>query len=465
MSLYDTFFTIITSEHIVLQALVPMFFLGVLTLLLVGKQLRDLSLSLCIFSTIVLCFILFQQEIRTFCILNDIEIPFVHHAGNIDEFSLFICAIISLILALMIKCFILWCSRFAASRIADFEGEWHYYDDMGEKKRLIIEVSPHDIKLTPTPECLRWLVDSDGKRNYTFRHEKKTLSLCDELAAFELLRFTLWGRMLKASASDGTWTVSLKKRRHQKITDISDGSTLADWFLDHPDFSPELFLRNDESTWLEYKAGIRKTGHNELQNKSDEWRVAQGLLSMANTEGGLLVLGVGEQKQGARVFLELDPAYNCPPLSDKEAAEEFIRKKLLPWILPASGTWLSKASHKAFFLCTEDRADYELWRAELRIRRIRGTDAFLFFVPASPRPLRLIQTQIFDEKESWANWAQKEKNVPRVVLPIRQGSGAQVTRLEGASMMKAMLRPRTNSTLASFRALSLKLNVLLSEKE
>ena len=301
---------------------------------------------------------------------------------------------------------------------------------------------------------------------------------------------------LKSNKADRPWQMVLKKQ-HMSQKDVVDGDALCDWFLGHPNFRPDIFAQHDESPWLEYKAGIRKRDlpkaeeyirkNNEsfsaaekqisklyeIRDKCCEWHVARALRAFANSGGGLLILGFDEKNLQ---FPPLDAAYG-EMLAPSDEAEKFIRTKLLPWVLPFHGQWAAKAEKddvtdkaggkcKAYSICTDDKNDYELWRAEIRIKRIMGTDGFAFFVPESPEPLRLIERPMYagkkDENE-WFSWAVKEVNAPRILLLVRSGAGANTIHIYGSAMKKHLKKSRVGSLEFGFKALSLKLKHLLEQ--
>ena len=255
------------------------------------------------------------------------------------------------------------------------------------------------------------------------------------------------------------------------IQDIRDGDDLANWFLNHKNFSANLFIENDESPYLEYKAGIKKifepseeartnkkTYEDEKEkHKSEEkfcaYRVGSALLSMANSGGGLLILGVGEDKKDEagikrRRLLRLDPAYEAGDISSTNGIEEFIRQKILPPILPLDGgPWKAEGNHAQVYVYAEDKEEYEVWRTRIHICMIPETEVFAFFTPAAPRPIRLIKIEA--------------KKAPIAQLIIRQGSAAKTSTLAGKSIRMFMDARDGLDYRESFIQLAYKLQNLL----
>jgi len=256
----------------------------------------------------------------------------------------------------------------------------------------------------------------------------------------------------KISQTPSLFKKTMKRKKIRQFEDALTGRAVADWFLDPAHFSMRHLLKHGESDWLEFKAGIRKTGQMPSEYDANEWHVAKALLAMANTEGGLLVLGVEEpQKNGRWYHTELDKAYGEPSidLTDKDQVETFIRKKILPWILPVEGAW--EVGNNIYSICDEDSDDYQLWRSALHICRIEDTAAFAFFIPASPTPLRVIRCMNKNPK-------------PSTMLLIRDSSAAETRSISGHVMKQYMRAPRVGSFQSSFRDLKIKLDFLLDEK-
>lgn len=124
------------------------------------------------------------------------------------------------------------------------------------------------------------------------------------------------------------------------ITPI-DGYTLACRVLDHPGGGVAQLIelaRGGETDWLELKAAMTGRPQDRLPGEKDAdayWHVAKAVLSMANTRGGAVIIGVEDQTLKAVGLQAGDPRN----VIEKEGIEAYRRKEILERIAPANGEW------------------------------------------------------------------------------------------------------------------------------
>lgn len=169
------------------------------------------------------------------------------------------------------------------------------------------------------------------------------------------------------------------------LEDVKDGISLALWFLGHSRFSSSLLHRCRERDWLEFKRALYcdppadtvygaehfpglctgckrranvKPGEKCWENCEERnkalWEVSKAAIALANTGGGVLLLGVDDSL----------PEIGYIPASLRESArdaEAFFRMKLRPAIVPENGTWYISAK-KQWRVVDDSQADYLVWR-------------------------------------------------------------------------------------------------------
>lgn len=111
--------------------------------------------------------------------------------------------------------------------------------------------------------------------------------------------------------------------------------------LYHPGGGVEGLIRiagHQETDWLEFKAATEPMpGDKKAQGlrKDDfRWHVARGLISLANTRGGALLLGVKDDASALGLSVS-DPA----GFLGKGGFDEFVRKVLSHCFAPSAGKW------------------------------------------------------------------------------------------------------------------------------
>ena len=91
-----------------------------------------------------------------------------------------------------------------------------------------------------------------------------------------------------------------------------DGYNLALKVLKHPQGGVEALLRlsgNDESSWLEMKAGMRLLDEDRAKGETEKdlyWNIARAAIEIMNTSGGILLIGIQ------------DKTHDVVPLSDND---------------------------------------------------------------------------------------------------------------------------------------------------
>jgi len=126
---------------------------------------------------------------------------------------------------------------------------------------------------------------------------------------------------------------------------------LAERVLAHPQGGVEALVRlasGQETDWLELKAGLGPPRGEPMEkgtNKCDyQWHVARAVIAMANTSGGVVILGLKEERGKPPEPIGLE---SCDPkgiLADK-GPDDFLRKCVVSAIRPVRGWKAEKAGH------------------------------------------------------------------------------------------------------------------------
>ena len=92
-----------------------------------------------------------------------------------------------------------------------------------------------------------------------------------------------------------------------------------DKVLNHPNGGVDALIDlagGGEADWLEFKADLmpREGQYQKNENKADyQWNVAEAVIAMANSSGGVILLGVAEDEETKKPFplglLEMDPYF------------------------------------------------------------------------------------------------------------------------------------------------------------
>ena len=109
----------------------------------------------------------------------------------------------------------------------------------------------------------------------------------------------------------------------------------------YPDDAIEKLLSlsgNDESYWLEFKAGMRLLPEDESRGEKPKdlyWKVAVAVISIMNTCGGAVFIGIDDKNHNAVDLRANDPLH----VIDKSGLEAYRRKEIYERINPQNGIW------------------------------------------------------------------------------------------------------------------------------
>ena len=135
-----------------------------------------------------------------------------------------------------------------------------------------------------------------------------------------------------------TWCVVMEK---------INGYDFASRVMHCPQGGIDALLRysgNDESCWLELKAGMALRPEDQKKGEKPEdlyWNIAKAVIEIANTSGGILLIGI-EDKTHAAVALEDNDPRN---VIEKNGLEAYRRREILERIWPEKKEWHSQG-HK-----------------------------------------------------------------------------------------------------------------------
>lgn len=128
----------------------------------------------------------------------------------------------------------------------------------------------------------------------------------------------------------------------------TDAYTFVDFVLHHPKGGVEAILRqvdHHETEWCEFKAALGPqpldTPAKKQRPEAYAWHVTKALVAMANSCGGILLLGIDDD--GNAVSLE-----NTDPRNflEREGQDAFMRKVIEPRIFPVNGVFQIKDNTK-----------------------------------------------------------------------------------------------------------------------
>jgi hypothetical protein len=179
---------------------------------------------------------------------------------------------------------------------------------------------------------------------------------------------------------------------------------MVDWILHHPEGGVDQILTlagGGEADWLEFKAALGPPPGQELErgeNAADyHWHVARSLIAIANSRGGVLLLGVDDRGRG--VGLE---ASDPRGVEKRGGFDSFVRTVVRPALFPhtnewrcaKSGTWRADVSQL-------DRV-CKIFRKEFCTERDSDSRGIVVIVvnPISPNEAPLIAERVtHSEKE------------------------------------------------------------------
>lgn len=281
-------------------------------------------------------------------------------------------------------------------------------------------------------------------RSWSRLQVDKKSELTDDLKLLDLVRKNegsdgplwsiaggLWQRFLEQcddieASSESNGEAVVQDTDITSLEEVSDGLSLARWFLGHRGFSSSILQHCRERDWLEFKralycddppadielggdyfpglcSGCRRKPHaapdercwkNCIERDKALWEVSKAVIALANTGGGVLLLGVDDSL----------PEIGYIPHSLRESArdaEAFFRLKLRPAIVPENGIW-RVSSNKKWQIAQVSRAEYHVWRNDgLYFREEIAEDGSRYAaVFVSPLPSPLLVRAVNDDDES-----------------------------------------------------------------
>ena len=236
----------------------------------------------------------------------------------------------------------------------------------------------------------------------------------------------LWQEFLISRYEDEPSQVNLSVASAQELHDgysmegrdrkgiITDGHSLARWFLGHRDFSTTILQDYRETDWLEFKRAFywntepahtgdgqeyfpglcRECGRrphvkahencwsNCTKRNEVNWKVSEAVIAIANSGGGVLLLGIDDNLPDVGYI----PASLRDGVKDKE---EFIRDRLRPEILPEDGEWIISSNWR-WRIAEESLGDYRVWRDSVYFDEKKAVDGSLYaaiFIAPRDKPL------------------------------------------------------------------------------
>lgn len=124
------------------------------------------------------------------------------------------------------------------------------------------------------------------------------------------------------------------------------GYELCSRILSHPSGGVAALIElagGQETDWLEFKAALwPESGQFKLGENLDDcrWNVAKGLVAMANSRGGCVLVGICEKADGGkRALTAVDLSANPKKLAVPDARDKFMREVVEPAVNPPSGQW------------------------------------------------------------------------------------------------------------------------------
>lgn len=119
------------------------------------------------------------------------------------------------------------------------------------------------------------------------------------------------------------------------------GYNLVQQILAHPNGSLEKLLSlagNGECDWLELKAAVitRPQDRKPNENEADaQWHVAEAVIAMANSRGGIVLVGINDKDKSVVPLCDADPKR----IIETQGAEAYRRIMIHDGIDPAYGAW------------------------------------------------------------------------------------------------------------------------------
>jgi len=315
------------------------------------------------------------------------------------------------------------------------------------------------------------------------------LDVCQLTMKLDLEVLETKKKQKRSAAQDGIhlsldstrWKLTKKKRTDVSKEvfspdQITDGSMLEDWFFNTKKATPEIFVHTPEKSWLEYKASLfprdEKNGENDqkyaVECKRLRWHIARGIVSIANSGGGLVVIGVVEDKENNKnkPQEELSPQYEYKKGDEDEFLRRLKEKLLTPageWAVPPppkdknsqhNGKDTAEKAAPCFFaIYDEDRAEYGILRSRVHISLFKKADktatgCIAVFIPSVQHPIRVLDI--------------KQKGLSHTTLLLQRCETAgEVSAMAGDSIRKIMKDFTPEPYEESFRQLAFKLNTLL----
>lgn len=167
----------------------------------------------------------------------------------------------------------------------------------------------------------------------------------------------------------------------QEMRNIQNGMMLAHWLMKQKGIG-QLLLEVEELDWLEFKTSVlpraEDPGTEDAKRRNLLWHISKGILSIANTGGGVMVFGRTDNsdKNGVR-FVSLKES--CGYTQNNK--EEFIRRNLLERCMPVDPDWPLGTRHY-YIEGQDEQRRYSAWRSQLYFDLIRDDDEFfVVYIP------------------------------------------------------------------------------------
>ena len=123
--------------------------------------------------------------------------------------------------------------------------------------------------------------------------------------------------------------------------DSISGAELARFVLNHPHGGVKALLKlagDGECDWLECKAAMVSRPVDRRPNENDQdayWHVAEAVIALANSRGGVVLVGIEDRSLAAVSLQQSDPR----GVIAKDGLEAYRRKEIYERVNPASGEW------------------------------------------------------------------------------------------------------------------------------
>ena len=139
---------------------------------------------------------------------------------------------------------------------------------------------------------------------------------------------------------------------------------------------------NDESCWLELKAGMALLPEDEKRGgKPDDlyWKIAKAVISLMNTSGGVVLIGIEDKTHAAIPLRSNDPRH----VIEKDGLEAYRRKEIFERIWPDGKSWKYRNENWTI----EDAVPENL--IEVKGVKYRGEDIAAILVNPAPTCVRV----------------------------------------------------------------------------